>query len=91
MIFYAKDFGILPDSETAKKLDKVFSEMAKTDDKKTLVFEKGVYNIDLDNCKTRTLYITNTVGDKEFSEKEEEKPHKSKVGMYLNGIKNLTI
>lgn len=34
MIFYAKDFGILPDSETAKKLDTVFSEMAKTDDKK---------------------------------------------------------
>lgn len=66
MIFYAKDFGMLPDSEIAKKLDTVFSEMAKTDDEKTLVFEKGVYRIDLDNCKTRTLYITNTVGDKEF-------------------------
>lgn len=34
MIFYAKDFGILPDSETAEKLDTVFSEIAKTDDKK---------------------------------------------------------
>ena len=34
MIFYAKDFGILPDSETAKKHDTVFSEIAKTDDKK---------------------------------------------------------
>lgn len=34
MIFYAKDFGILPDSETAEKLDTVFSEMAKTGDKK---------------------------------------------------------
>ena len=34
MIFYAKDFGILPDSETAKNLDAVFSEMAKTGDKK---------------------------------------------------------
>lgn len=34
MIFYAKDFSILPDSETAKKLDTVFSEMAKTGDKK---------------------------------------------------------
>lgn len=34
MIFYAKDFGILPDSETAKKHDTVFSEKAKTGDKK---------------------------------------------------------
>ena len=91
MIFYAKDFGILPDSEIAEKLDTVFSEMAKTDDEKTLVFEKGAYFIDLDSCKTRTLYITNTVGDREFSEKEEEKPHRSKAAMYLKSIKNLTI
>ena len=34
MIFYAKDFSILPDSETAKKHDTVFSEMAKTGDKR---------------------------------------------------------
>lgn len=34
MIFYAKDFGILPDSEIAEKLDTVFSEIAKTGDKK---------------------------------------------------------
>lgn len=34
MIFYAKDFSILTDSETAKKHDTIFSEMAKTGDKK---------------------------------------------------------
>ena len=43
MIFYAKDFGILPDSETAKKHDTVFSE--KEAKKKALEAKRNAENI----------------------------------------------
>ncbi len=89
MIFYAKDFGMTPDTEIGSKLTKTLCEMAQTDGEKTLVFEKGVYHIDIDNCEEKTLYITNTVGDNEFS--DGEAPHKSKVAMYFGNIKNLTV
>jgi parallel beta-helix repeat protein len=89
MIFYAKDFGMTPDTEIGSKLTKTLCEMAQTDGEKTLVFEKGVYHIDIDNCEEKTLYITNTVGDNEFS--DGEVPHKSKVAMYFGNIKNLTV
>lgn len=89
MIFYAKDFGMTPDTEIGSKLTKTLREMVQTDGEKTLVFEKGVYHIDIDNCEEKTLYITNTVGDNEFS--DGEAPHKSKVAMYFGNIKNLTV
>ena len=58
MIFYAKDFGILPDSETAKKLDTVFSEMAKTCDKKTIkssIQKKKNHFVKAVNCKNLVI------------------------------------
>lgn len=89
MIFYAKDFGIVPDTEIGSKLAQLISKAAQTDEEKTLVFEKGVYHIDTDGCEEKTLYITNTVGDNEFS--DGEVPHKSKVAVYFKNIKNLTV
>ena len=89
MIFYAKDFGMTPDTEIGSKLTKTLCEMAQTDGEKTLVFEKGVYHIDIGNCEEKTLYITNTVGDNEFS--DGEAPHKrhmliEKLREYLREI-----
>lgn len=89
MIFYAKDFGMTPDTEIGSKLTKTLCEMAQTDGEKTLVFEKGVYHINIDNCEEKMLYITNTVGDNEFS--DGETAHRSKVAMYFGNIKDLTV
>ena len=77
MVFYARDFGILPEKEVGGELCAALEEMSASDGEKTLVFEKGVYYIDSDNCKGKMLYITNTVGDGEF--KDGETPHYAKI------------
>ena len=41
------------------------------------------------NSKSEMLYITNTIGDREF--KKHETPHKGKVALNLKSIKNLKI
>lgn len=89
MIINAKDFGVVPNRESAQALEKMLISLQNNDDEKTVVFEKGDYLIDSSKLKSRMLYITNTVGDKEFSSKET--PHKSRCPLCFEGIKNAVI
>lgn len=89
MVFYARDFGILPEKEVGGELCAALEKMSATDGEKTLVFEKGVYYINSDNCKGKMLYITNTVGDGEF--KDGETPHYAKIALNFQNISNLTV
>ena len=89
MIIKATDYNITPNQQIEEQLSALFSRLAEIDDEKTLVFEAGDYFIDMKNSKPEMLYITNTVGDKEFSKKET--PHKAKVALNLKNIKNLKI
>lgn len=89
MKYLAKDFGIIPGREVAKELSNALREMAKTEGEKTLTFEKGTYFIDAQNCESKMLYITNTVGDREF--KSGETPHLNKIAFNFQNIKNLTV
>lgn len=89
MLYYAKDYGIVPEAQVAEKLSKVLGEMAHIEGEKTLVFEKGTYYIDADKCEGKMLYITNTVGDKEF--KDDETPHYNKIALNFQNIDNLTV
>lgn len=88
MEYFAKDFGIIPNEEVAENLSKALNEMSKIDGEKTLIFEKGTYLLDADKCEGKMLYITNTVGDKEF--KNGETPHFNKIGINFQNIKDLT-
>lgn len=88
-VLYAKEYGIVPGQEVAQKLKELLQKLASDDSEKTLVFEKGNYYLDSENVASPLLYITNTIGDNEW--KEGEKPHENAVGIYLNGIKNLTV
>lgn len=89
MIINAKDFGITPDKEISVELEALLSELQNNNEEKTVVFEKGNYHIDSSKLKTRMLYITNTVGDREF--KRNETPHKSRCPLYFENIKNTTV
>lgn len=86
-IFNASDYGIVPNHDITAELIDLIQSAGKTDGEKTIVFEKGTYYIDSEKCNEYMLYITNTVGDKEFS--LDEKPHLNAVPFYFSGIDNL--
>ena len=87
-VFYGKDFGIKPGKDVTKELAELFKELSVTDGEKTVILEKGTYYIDSNKCNEYMLYITNTVGDEEFS--KEETPHLQGVAVYLENLKDLT-
>lgn len=89
MIYYAKDYGIEPQKEVGKEINALLKKLKEVKEDKTLIFEKGVYYIDTDSCFQKKLYITNTIGDKEY--KKEETPHLQKIAIYLEGVDNLTV
>ncbi len=84
----AAEYGVLPGKEIAKQLAQLFDE-AKKSECEVISFDPGTYYINSEKCRKYMLYITNTVGDKEFN--ENETPHLNEVPFYLNSIKNLTI
>lgn len=87
IIFNASDYGIVPNHGITAELIELLKSAGKTDGEKTIVFEKGTYYIDSEKCSKYMLYITNTVGDNEFS--ADEKPHLNAVPFYFSGIENL--
>lgn len=87
--FYARDYGVTPNGDVTKALNTALEAMRGDSEEKILVFDPGVYTVSSKNCKEHMLYITNTVGDNEFS--ETETPHKNAVPFYLKNVENLTI
>ncbi len=86
-ILNAADYGIKPENDITAELFKLIEEAGQIDDEKTIRFEKGIYFFSSDKCKKYMLYITNTVGDSEFS--AEETPHLNAVPVYFNHINDL--
>ena len=85
---YAGEFDICTNEDITEKLISLFDYLKTVDEDKTVVFEKGTYYIDSEKCKKYMLYITNTVGDEEFS--NDETPHLNAVPFYFGGIDNIT-
>ncbi len=84
---YAKDYGINPNEEITEKLSSFIEMLKNITEDKTIVFESGNYYIDSMKCKQYRLFITNTVGDDEFS--TDETPHIAEVPFFFEKIKNL--
>lgn len=84
----AENFGIIPEKEISQDLVKMFIYIRENNCHE-VIFQKGTYYIDSDECQKYMLYITNTVGDDEFS--SDEVPHLNTVAIYLEKIKNLTL
>ena len=74
-VYEAKAYGVFPNSQVAKPLAALFAKLQADEAEKTLVFSAGTYYIDSAECDEHMLYITNTVGDAEFS--ADETPHKN--------------
>lgn len=89
MIYYSKEQGIFPGEDISKKLNELLASFSGSEDEKELVFEPGDYYLDIDNLESHKLFITNTIGEKEYNPDEEKYIHK--VGFFIDGVKNLTI
>lgn len=89
MEIFAKKEGICIGCDVTGPLSALFSRLKDVEGEKVLKFEKGTYFLSAKNSQRRKLYITNTVGDKEW--RTDEEPHMVAVGIYLHGIKNLKI
>lgn len=87
--FYSKDYNITKNKDITKELINILEEIKNTSGEKELIFESGNYKIDADLCTKKMLYITNTVGDNEFS--ADETPHANTIAIYLEEIQDLTI
>ena len=79
-------YGALPNSFTdATESVKKAIEASKGQDQTVLNFPKGRYDFWPDNATETQYYITNSSSETEFPVK------KQRVGLYLQGLKNLTI
>ncbi|MGN0515712.1 alpha-1,3-galactosidase-related protein [Eubacterium sp.] len=85
---YASEFNIGTNEDITQGLIKLLDYLKTVDDEKTVIFDKGTYYIDSEKCKKYMLYITNTVGDEEFS--KDETPHLNAVPFYFGNIDNIT-
>lgn len=85
----AADYGIAPGEDITKALFQLLEQANRLNGDKTVFFEKGTYYIDSEKCRTYKLYITNTVGDREFS--ANETPHLNAVPFYFGNAENLTV
>lgn len=84
---FARDYNIAPNTDITQALARLLGDIEHIEEEKNVIFEKGTYYIDGTKCKEHMLYITNTVGDREFS--EGETPHLNAVPFGFFGIKNL--
>ncbi len=89
MRYEAKNYGMLPNAEIGANLSAFLKNLEKRDEKEELVFEKGTYFLDLDNCPVRHYHITNTIGEKEYLACEEK--WRIPVGVLLENVKNFTL
>ncbi len=88
-IYKAADYGVRPYGFCQKELCELLNSLPKDEEEKTLLFEKGTYFINALKLEEKMLFITNTVGDKEFS--KNEVPHLNRSPLFFSGLKNLTV
>lgn len=84
-----KNYYIQPNNFTTDELVNLLVSIPCDEEEKNIEFEKGEYHIDAEKLLQQKFYITNTVGDNEFS--KTETPHLNRAPIYLNNLKNLTI
>ncbi len=89
MEIYASKYNVKPNDDISEKLVEIFTDIAKIEGDKTLIFENGTYYIDSEKCQKHKMFITNTAGDEEYN--KDEAPHIQAVAFYMENISNFTL
>ncbi len=75
MVIYAKDYGVLPQTDCTVALAEMLESVSKIEGEKTLCFEQGEYYITRQNCKYIYRAITNTTAPEEYANPQEVNMH----------------
>lgn len=86
MMIDPKEHGIFPGREIGAELNRLLASL-KSDEKKELVLEKGVYYIDADKCPTRIFHVTNTTNEKEYDDPGQRGVRR--VAVLLENVRDL--
>ncbi|MDE7078640.1 MAG: hypothetical protein K2O95_00810 [Clostridia bacterium] len=89
MKFDAKNYGINSGEDITLALIEALQKLGDIEGEKNLVFEKGVYHLYSDKAHTDKLFITNTMGDKQWE--KGVVPHLNRAGIWLENQKDLTL
>ena len=89
MKFEAKSYGINSGEDITLALIEALKKLGETEGGKILEFPKGTYHLYSEKAHTDKLYITNTVGDKQWE--KGTLPHLNRAGIWLEGQKDLTL
>ncbi len=89
MNYEGRSYDIKVGEDVTNPLQKALTELENVEGEKTLVLEKGEYHIYYNKVCSKNLFITNTVGDRQW--RRGTVPHKNKIGIWLENQKDLTI
>ncbi|MDE5755598.1 MAG: right-handed parallel beta-helix repeat-containing protein [Clostridia bacterium] len=89
MNYDAKEYGVIAGEDVSHTLQKALCELENIEGEKTLTFEKGEYHLYSNKVCTKDLFITNTVGDKQWH--RGTVPHRNNIGIWIENQKDLTI
>ena len=87
--YLSSDFNISKNSDITRDFARILSNLRGEPGEKALIFEKGTYYLSSKNSSEYELYITNTIGEKEWEKNENKNIHK--VPIYIENISDLTI
>ncbi len=88
-IFEAEKYNISENKDNAKAFEELIDIIKNTSGEKILRLKPVVYKINSENLTAKRLFITNTIGDKEY--KKNETAHLQKTALLFDGIENLTV
>lgn len=89
MIINAREFGIIPGQDAARPLVKLAEYLKAAQSPCTVIFEPGTYPIQAENLPMGEMFVTNTVGDKEWL--PGETPHENRAGFLLEGVSDAAL
>lgn len=89
MNYTAKDLGVNAGEDVSHALQKALCELENVEGEKTLEFEAGEYHLYSNKVCVKDLFITNTVGDKQW--RRGSVPHRNNIGIWLENQKDLTV
>ena len=81
MNYDAKEYGINAGEDVSHTLQKALSELENIEGEKTLTFEKGEYNLYANKVCSKDIFVTNTVGDRQW--RRGSVPHRANIGIWI--------
>ncbi len=89
LVIYPDSFNIKPECEVTRLFSNLLNTASENGKQKNLLLEKGNYVFLSKYANERELYISNTIGEKEYSENDKKFYHK--IALDLKGINDFTI